>query len=615
MSPGSAPKAPPTPSRAGVDEVIDLEGALVTPAFTDAHVHTTATGLALTGLDLSGARTLADALALVREYARRPPRRPGPPRPRLGRRALARAAPPDPRRTRRGHRRPPALPAPDRRPLGGRHHRPARPGPRRHRAGRLPPGRPADRRRPPRRARRRPRRRSPRPSAPRPSAPPSPTPPRSASAPSTSAPAPTSPPRTTSPPCCGSPPRRARPAGRRLLGRAGRDAKDAQRIRELGAIGAAGDLFVDGSLGSHTACLHDAVRRRRATPAPPTWTPPPSPPMSPPAPRPDSRPASTPSATPRVTAVVEGVRAAADEARPGPRPRRPAPRRARRDAHPRDHRRLRRARPHRLRPARLRRGCGAARTACTPSAWAPSGPAPSTRSRPCCAPACPLAFGSDSPVTPLDPWGTVRAAAFHRTPEHRVSVRAAFTAHTRGGWRAVGRDDAGVLVPGAPADYAVWRTERTRRPGPRRPGRPLVHRPPLRHPRPARSHPRRRTARLPADGGRRTNGLRTAGRVIVRTLRTADRCAAALAATCGSSALTRRFGQTSQVRRLLTASAQAAGRFGRVHHRTSDRGTSAQSSKRRWVRGGVPHRRTATGSQAQRPRLGGEGRFRPVGQV
>lgn len=36
----------------------------------------------------------------------------------------------------------------------------------------------------------------------------------------------------------------------------------------------------------------------------------------------------------------------------------------------------------------------------------------------------PLAFGSDSPVTPLDPWGTVRAAAFHRTLEHRISVRA-----------------------------------------------------------------------------------------------------------------------------------------------------------------------------------------------
>ncbi|AXI80769.1 amidohydrolase [Peterkaempfera bronchialis] len=68
----------------------------------------------------------------------------------------------------------------------------------------------------------------------------------------------------------------------------------------------------------------------------------------------------------------------------------------------------------------------------------------------------PLAFGSDAPVTPLDPWGTVRAAAFHRTPEHRISVRAAFTAHTRGGWRALGRDDAGVLVPGAPATFATW---------------------------------------------------------------------------------------------------------------------------------------------------------------
>ncbi|MDH6119019.1 putative amidohydrolase YtcJ [Kitasatospora sp. GAS204A] len=70
----------------------------------------------------------------------------------------------------------------------------------------------------------------------------------------------------------------------------------------------------------------------------------------------------------------------------------------------------------------------------------------------------PLALGSDAPVTPLDPWGTVRAAAFHQTPEHRISVRAAFAAHTRGGWRAIGRDQEGVLVPGAPASYAVWRT-------------------------------------------------------------------------------------------------------------------------------------------------------------
>ena len=68
----------------------------------------------------------------------------------------------------------------------------------------------------------------------------------------------------------------------------------------------------------------------------------------------------------------------------------------------------------------------------------------------------PLAFGSDSPVTPIDPWGTVRAAAHHRNPHHAISVRAAFAAHTRGGWRAVGRDDEGVLAPGAPATFAVW---------------------------------------------------------------------------------------------------------------------------------------------------------------
>ena len=67
-----------------------------------------------------------------------------------------------------------------------------------------------------------------------------------------------------------------------------------------------------------------------------------------------------------------------------------------------------------------------------------------------------LALGSDSPVTPLGPWEAVRAAAFHHNPDQRLSVRAAFTAHTRGGWRAARRDDAGVLAPGAPATLAVW---------------------------------------------------------------------------------------------------------------------------------------------------------------
>jgi hypothetical protein len=69
----------------------------------------------------------------------------------------------------------------------------------------------------------------------------------------------------------------------------------------------------------------------------------------------------------------------------------------------------------------------------------------------------PLAFGSDTPVTAIDPWGAVSAAVHHRTPEHRISARGAFSAHTRGGWRAAGIDDAGVLAPGAAAHLAVWR--------------------------------------------------------------------------------------------------------------------------------------------------------------
>lgn len=68
----------------------------------------------------------------------------------------------------------------------------------------------------------------------------------------------------------------------------------------------------------------------------------------------------------------------------------------------------------------------------------------------------PLAFGSDSPVTPLDPWGSVRAATGHHNPAQRIAVRTAFAAHTRGGWRAGHRDDAGFLAPGAPATLAVW---------------------------------------------------------------------------------------------------------------------------------------------------------------
>jgi predicted amidohydrolase YtcJ len=67
-----------------------------------------------------------------------------------------------------------------------------------------------------------------------------------------------------------------------------------------------------------------------------------------------------------------------------------------------------------------------------------------------------LAFGSDSPVTPFGPWAAVRAAAHHHNEDERLTVRAAFNAHTRGGWRAARRDEGGVIAVGAPASVAVW---------------------------------------------------------------------------------------------------------------------------------------------------------------
>jgi predicted amidohydrolase YtcJ len=70
----------------------------------------------------------------------------------------------------------------------------------------------------------------------------------------------------------------------------------------------------------------------------------------------------------------------------------------------------------------------------------------------------PIAFGSDSPVTSMNPWATVRAAIRHQTQGSAISARAAFGAATRGAWRAGGVRDGvtGTLAPGAPASYAVW---------------------------------------------------------------------------------------------------------------------------------------------------------------
>jgi predicted amidohydrolase YtcJ len=73
----------------------------------------------------------------------------------------------------------------------------------------------------------------------------------------------------------------------------------------------------------------------------------------------------------------------------------------------------------------------------------------------------PLAFGSGSPVTSLDPWQAVRAAIGHAEASQRISARSAFRAHSRGGWRLAGLDHtgAGELRVGAPAHLAVWRAE------------------------------------------------------------------------------------------------------------------------------------------------------------
>ncbi len=73
----------------------------------------------------------------------------------------------------------------------------------------------------------------------------------------------------------------------------------------------------------------------------------------------------------------------------------------------------------------------------------------------------PVCFGSDSPVTPLRPWSSVRACLEHSNPQERISARAAFIGHTRAGWRASRSPNplAGQLVPGAPASFAVWEVE------------------------------------------------------------------------------------------------------------------------------------------------------------
>ena len=83
----------------GADEVIDLDGKLVTPAFVDAHVHTAQTGALLTGLDLAGTTSLTEALDRLAAFAQTLPAGRGDRRRRAGTRRSGRRVVRRPRRS------------------------------------------------------------------------------------------------------------------------------------------------------------------------------------------------------------------------------------------------------------------------------------------------------------------------------------------------------------------------------------------------------------------------------------------------------------------------------------------------------------------------------------
>lgn len=68
-----------------------------------------------------------------------------------------------------------------------------------------------------------------------------------------------------------------------------------------------------------------------------------------------------------------------------------------------------------------------------------------------------LALGSDTNVTPLDPWGAVHAAQRRRRGEHALTRLEAVSAHTVGGRHAAGQQHyVGVVRAGMRADLSVW---------------------------------------------------------------------------------------------------------------------------------------------------------------
>jgi predicted amidohydrolase YtcJ len=68
-----------------------------------------------------------------------------------------------------------------------------------------------------------------------------------------------------------------------------------------------------------------------------------------------------------------------------------------------------------------------------------------------------LAFGSDTNVTPMDPWGTVHAAQHRQRPEHDVSRLEAVSMSTLGGRYAARQERfVGVVRAGMRADLAAY---------------------------------------------------------------------------------------------------------------------------------------------------------------
>jgi predicted amidohydrolase YtcJ len=67
-----------------------------------------------------------------------------------------------------------------------------------------------------------------------------------------------------------------------------------------------------------------------------------------------------------------------------------------------------------------------------------------------------VAFGTDAPVTPIAGWAMIRAALEHSRLGERLTPVDALAAATTGGHWAGGVDRAGTLEPGALASFAVW---------------------------------------------------------------------------------------------------------------------------------------------------------------